>query len=66
MRISEIQRSSPGLKPDAALRAEVEPPGAAQTRSPEDVVASAAAKSYDFNANELAEVATEAQLPLRS
>lgn len=61
MSISEIQRFSTDLKSHAALRAEVEAYGTARTKSPEDVVAFAAAKGYDFSAIELAEVAAEAR-----
>ncbi len=59
MSISEIQRFSADLKSDPALRAEVEAYGAAQARSQEDLVKFAAAKGYDFDAQELAQVATE-------
>lgn len=48
------------LKADAALRAEAASPGRTQVTSPEDVVAFAAARGYDFTANELAEAAAGA------
>ncbi|KUL94339.1 hypothetical protein DK26_15130 [Bosea sp. WAO] len=55
MSISEIDRFRAELKSDRALRAEAESYRAAKATSPEDVVAFAAARGYDFDAGELAE-----------
>ncbi|MDU0343988.1 Nif11-like leader peptide family RiPP precursor [Bosea rubneri] len=60
MSVSEIHRFSADLKSDAGLRAEAGSYGTAGATSPEDVVAFAAAKGYDFNVTELAAVSAEA------
>ncbi|TCK23482.1 putative ribosomally synthesized peptide with nif11-like leader [Ancylobacter aquaticus] len=63
MSMSEIQRFGADLQSDAALRAEAETVGT-QATSPDDVTAFAAARGYDFTADELAEVASEARSKL--
>lgn len=61
MSISEIDRFRADLTSDSALRAEAEAYRAAHPRSPEDVVAFAAARGYDFDAAELAAFANAAR-----
>ncbi|HEV7335886.1 MAG TPA: Nif11-like leader peptide family RiPP precursor [Bosea sp. (in: a-proteobacteria)] len=60
MSTAEIHRFSADLKADTGLRAEAETYGTSGINSPDDIVAFAAAKGYDFNATELVEVSAEA------